>query len=156
MSEIEPSPPNRDLAPRRNPQLVVPVSIETVHELVADATRNTTLGTIAGQYYSGWMLLDMKVRYTPIDSEQTRIELAATGKTPAIDALLFVQRRAAIHRFFIAIDDELERRKRWRPATATPQVESLTLMPEKSGEPESNPPSHESQPGPDDDQAGHV
>ncbi|MBX3098755.1 MAG: hypothetical protein KF761_04180 [Salinibacterium sp.] len=115
MSEMEPRQPTEgEVAPKRFPQEVVPVPIEDLRELLVEATRNTTLTTFFGQFYTGWMLLDMKLRVTPVDSGHTRIEVEVTGKNGMFDTLLFVQRRSAIDRFFVAIQDEVDRRARWR------------------------------------------
>ena len=124
MSELEPRHPSKKrVAPRHVPELVVPVPIEGVRQLVEDATRGTTLSTILGRFYTGWMLLDMKLRVAPVDAVHTRIEIEVTAGDGLPEALLYQQRRSMIDRFFVAIRDELNRRARWQYPQAPAALE---------------------------------
>ena len=116
MSEIEPRKrPKREVAPRHIPQEVFPVPIAEVRELVQAAVRGTPLINPIREVLSGWAFFEPHVRYTAVDATHTRIELDVVGITPVAETLLFVQRRAEIDRFFVAIQDELDRRARWLP-----------------------------------------
>jgi len=117
VSELEPRHPSKkQVAPKRVPQLVVPVPVEEVEELVQDAARDTTLTTILGRIYAGWMASGMRLRVTQIDRESTRIEIEVASNGRLLDTLLYQQNRSMVDRFFVAIQDELDRRARWRPA----------------------------------------
>lgn len=116
MSEIEPhGRPKKEVARGHIPQVVVPVPIEEVREFTRDAIKGTSLLNPYVQLAEGWALFEPRVRFTPVDAAHTRIELDVAGKVRGIETLLFVQRRGEIDRFFVAIQDELDRRERWRP-----------------------------------------
>lgn len=119
MSEIEPQKrPSKEVAPKHIPQEVVPVPIDEVREFVRDALRETSLVNPITQVLSGWTFFAPHLRFTPVDAGHTRIELDLDGSARA-EMLLFVQRRAEIDRFFVALQDELDRRERWRPHPPT-------------------------------------
>ena len=117
MSELEPRHPSKkQVAPKHVPQLVVPVPVQEIQELVRDAARDTTLTTILGRVYAGWMASGMRLRVTPIDGESARIEIEVASNGRLLDTLLYQQNRSMVDRLFVAIQDELDRRARWRPA----------------------------------------
>jgi len=59
--------------------------------------------------------MEPQLRFTPLDATHTRIEIDVVERMRGAETLLFVQRRGEIDRFFVAIQDELDRRERWRP-----------------------------------------
>jgi hypothetical protein len=107
--------PNRQVAPKHTPQEILPVPFEEVHEFVRDALRGTSLVDPFANALAGWAVFTPHVRYTPVDSTHTRIEIDVTSKVTGAESFMFVQRRAEIDRFFVALQDELDRRERWRP-----------------------------------------
>ena len=116
MSELEPQkPPKKEVAPRHIPQVVVPVPLDQVRGFVRDALRGTSITDPIPNLLSGWALFEPHVRFTSVDAAHTRIELDVVGIVRGAEALLYVQRRGEIDRFFVAIQDELDRRERWRP-----------------------------------------
>jgi hypothetical protein len=116
MSELEPgSRSRRKVAPRHIPQVVVPVAPEDVREFMRDALRGTSILNPVTSLYAGWAFFEPHVRFTPVDASHTRIEIDVTSRVRGAETLFFVQRRAEIDRFFIAIEDELDRRERQRP-----------------------------------------
>jgi hypothetical protein len=115
VSEIEPRKrQKKELAVRHIPQEIVPVPIAEVRDFVRDAVNGTNLRGIVPQVLSGWVFFEPHLRFTAVDDAHTRIELDVVGTSRA-EKLLYMQRRAQIHRFFVALDDELDRRERWRP-----------------------------------------
>ena len=115
VSEIEPQKPSKKVvAPRHIPQEVVPVPLDEVRELVHDAVRASSLVNPITVALSGWMFFEPYLRFTAVDATHTRIELDLVGTVGGAETLLYVQRRAEIDRFFVAIQDELDRRERWR------------------------------------------
>lgn len=92
---------------------------DEVRELVRDALRGTSLLNPAAQALAGWAFFEPHLRFTSVDETHTRIELDLVGTPRGAETLLFVQRRAEIDRFFVAIQDELDRRERWRPQPPT-------------------------------------
>lgn len=120
MSEVEPHKrPKKEVAPRHIPQVVVPVAFDEVRDFTRDALRGTSIMNPYVQYAAGWIFFEPHVRFTPVDATHTRIELDVTGKVGGLEALLYVQRRGEIDRFFVAIQDELDRRERWQPHPPT-------------------------------------
>jgi hypothetical protein len=116
VSELEPRKrPEKDVAPKHVPQEVVPVAIEDVHEFVHDALRGTSLVDPFANALAGWAVFTPHLRYTPVDPTHTRIEIDVTSNVRGAETLMFVQRRAEIDRFFVALRDELDRRERWKP-----------------------------------------
>jgi len=116
----------KEVAPRRIPQVVVPVSFEDVREFTRDALRGTSLLDPIASAFSGWAFFEPHIRFTSLDAEHTRIELDVVGTIRGAEALLSVQRRGEIDRFFVAIQDELDRRERWRsrpPAGFAPKAD---------------------------------
>ena len=89
--------------------------LDEVRELVQAAVRGTPLINPIRQVLSGWAFFEPHVRFTAVDATHTRIELDVVGITPGAETLLFAERRAEIDRFFVAIQDELDRRARWLP-----------------------------------------
>lgn len=120
MSELEPPKrPKKEVEPRHSPQVVVPVPIGDVRDFVRGALRGTSLVDPVASALSGWVFFEPHLRFTSVDAAHTRIELDVVGTARGAETLLFVQRRAEIHRFFVAIQDELDRRERWRPHPPT-------------------------------------
>ena len=116
MSELEPRKHSKkEVAPRHIPQVVVPVPFEEVRDFMRDALRGTSLADPVASVLSGWAFFAPHVRFTSVDAAHTRIELDVVGTVRGAEALLFVQRRGEIDRFFVAIQDQLDRRERWRP-----------------------------------------
>jgi hypothetical protein len=116
VSEIERhNRPERAVAARHIPSEVVPVPIDEVRDFVHDAIRGTSLVDPISQLFTGWLAFEPHLRFTSVDATHTRIELDVVGLVRGAETLLFVQRRAEIDRFFVALRDELDRRDRWRP-----------------------------------------
>jgi hypothetical protein len=111
--------PKAEVALRHIPQEVVPVPLDEVRDFVRDALRGTNLVNPIASALSGWAFFEPHLRFTPVDATHTRIELDVVGTARGAETLLFVQRRAEIDRFFVAIQDELDRRDRWRPQPPT-------------------------------------
>jgi hypothetical protein len=112
VSEIERhTRPKKAVAPRHIPQEIVPVPIDEVRELVRSAVSRTSLTDPVVPVLAGWAFFEPHLRFTVVDASHTRIELDLAGSRGA-EVLLFVQRRAEVDRFFVAIHDELDRRAR--------------------------------------------
>lgn len=111
--------PKREVAPRHVPQEIVPVPFDEARDLVRDALRGTSLADPLANALSGWAFFEPRVRFTSVDATHTRIEIDVVGTVRGAETLLFNQRRAEIDRFFVAIQDELDRRERWRPHPPT-------------------------------------
>lgn len=115
MSELEPPRgPTKGVAPRHIPQVVVPVPIGEARDFVREALHGTGFVNPVSRAVSGWALFKPFIRFTAEDADHTRIELDVVQVVPGADLWLFNQRRGEIHRFFVAIEDELDRRARWR------------------------------------------
>lgn len=113
MSELEPRKrPRKNVVPRHIPQAVVPVPIGEVHDFVREALRGTSIMDPLANAISGWSFFAPRVRFTAIDQTHTRIEFDAVGDKVS-ETLLFAQRRGEIDQFFVALEDELDRRNRW-------------------------------------------
>jgi hypothetical protein len=97
--------------------VVVPVPIDEVREFVGEALRGTSILDPVAQVAAGWGFFEPHLRFTPVDEAHTRIEIDVVGRVRGAETLLFVQRRGEIDRFFVAIQDELDRRERWQPRT---------------------------------------
>lgn len=120
MSDLEPRKRAKgELAPRHIPQVVVPVPLAESRQFLRDALSRTGLFNPFIQVYAGWGFFEPHVRFTAVDATHTLIELDIAGKVRGAEALLAVQRRGEIDRFFVAIQDELDRRERWRPHLPT-------------------------------------
>jgi hypothetical protein len=104
----------KELAPRHIPQEVVPIPIAEVREFVHDALTGTSLTNPIAGALSGFAFFSPHVRYTAVDETHTRIELDSVGLVRGVETLLYMQRRAQVHRFFVALEDELDRRERWK------------------------------------------
>ena len=116
MSELEPHKrPKREVAPRHIPQVVVPVPFEEARDFVRQALRGTSLIDPVAQVAAGWVFFEPHLRFTAVDATHTRIELDVVGRVRGAETLLYVRRIGEIDRFFVAIQDELDRRERWRP-----------------------------------------
>lgn len=109
-----------EVAPRHIPQVVVPVAPEEAREFLRDALSQTGLFNPFIQVYAGWMFFEPHVRFTAVDATHTLIELDLTGRVRGAETFLSPQRRGEIDRFFVAIQDELDRRERWRPRLPDP------------------------------------
>jgi len=107
--------PGNEVAPRHIPEVVVPVPFDESRSFVQDALRGTSLVDPIASTLSGWMFFEPHLRFTPVDDLHTRIELDVAGRVRGVEALLYVRRRGEIDRFFVAIQDELDRRARWDP-----------------------------------------
>jgi hypothetical protein len=122
VSELEPQKrPKKEIAPGHIPQVVVPVPLDDVRGFVRDALRGTSLLDPVANALSGWAFFEPYLRFSSVDATHTRIELAVVGALRGVEILLFAQRRAEIDRFFVAIQDELDRRERWRPRPPSDQ-----------------------------------
>jgi hypothetical protein len=86
-----------------------------VREFVRDALRRTSIADPIANALSGWAFFEPHLRFTAVDAGHARIELDVVGTARGAETLLFVQRRGEIDRFFVAVQDELDRRERWRP-----------------------------------------
>lgn len=116
MSEIEPRKrPKHEVAPRHIPNEIVPVPFDEAPGLVRAALKGTSLVDPIASAYAGWLFFEPHLRFTPVDETHTRIEIDVVETVHGAVMLMFNQRRAAIDRFFVAIQDELDRRERWRP-----------------------------------------
>jgi hypothetical protein len=119
-NELEPQKPaKKAVAPKHIPQEVVPVPCDEVRDFVRDALRGTSLVDPVTQVLTGWAFFQSHLRFTPVDATHTRIELDVVGTVRGVETLLFVQRRAEIDRFFVALQDELDRREQWHPQPPT-------------------------------------
>jgi hypothetical protein len=74
---------------------------------------------MGGEYDAPVSELEPHLRFTAVDATHTRIELDVVETLRGAETLLYPQRRALIGRFFVAIQDELDRRERWRPQLPT-------------------------------------
>ncbi|HEV7183779.1 MAG TPA: hypothetical protein VGN33_04730 [Leifsonia sp.] len=120
MSEIEPHKrPMKEVAPRHIPQVVVPVPLDEARDFVRDALRGTSLVDPIAQLATGWVLFEPHLRFSAVDAAHTRIEIDVVGRVRGAETLLFVRRRGEIDRFFVAIQDALDRRENWRPPPPT-------------------------------------
>jgi hypothetical protein len=115
VSELEPQKrPKKEIAPRHIPQEVVPVPFDEVRDFVRDALKGTSLVDPLASTLSGWAFFEPHLRFTSVDATHTRIEIDVVGIVRGAETLFFVQRRGEIDRFFVAIQDELDRRERWQ------------------------------------------
>jgi len=139
VSEIEPRKHHgREVAPRHIPSVVVPVPPAEARAFLRAALSGTTFANPIAHALAGWVFFEPHVRFTPVDDEHTNIELDVTG-TPGAEALLYVQRRGEIDRFFVAIQDELDRRERWRPRPPALPLDETRLTsdaPDEAGRPD--------------------
>ena len=92
----------------------MPVPFDEVRDFVRDALTGTGVVDPVVQVLAGWVFLEPHLRFTPVDAAHTRIEIDVVGIVRGAETLLFVQRRGEIDRFFVAIQDELDRRERWQ------------------------------------------
>lgn len=92
---------------------------DQVRDFVRDALRGTSLVDPFARVYAGSVYFEPYLRFTPVDATHTRIELDVVGTVRGVEILLHAQRLGAIDRFFVAIQDELDRRERWRPQPPT-------------------------------------
>jgi hypothetical protein len=97
------------------PQVVVPIPFEEVREFVRHALRGTSLIDPVAQVFTGWVVFSPHLRFTRVDDNRTLIEIDVSSNRRGVQTFMFVQRRAEIDRFFVAIQDELDRRERWMP-----------------------------------------
>ncbi|MEO7017623.1 MAG: hypothetical protein ABI130_04960 [Leifsonia sp.] len=115
MSEIEPHRhPTKEVAPRHILQIVVPVPLDEARDFVRDALRGTSLVDPIAQLATGWVLFEPHLRFSAVDAAHTRIEIDVVGRVRGAETLLFVRRRGEIDRFFVAIQDALDRREHWQ------------------------------------------
>ncbi len=120
MSELEPAKRQKqELEPRHIPQLVIAVPLADVREFMWDALKSTSIADPFAGALAGFVAFAPHVRYTAVDSTHTRIEIDLVGRVPGAETLMFPQRRAEIDRFFVAIQDELDRRAKWGPRRLT-------------------------------------
>ena len=129
MSELEPPRrPKKDVAPKHIPQVVIPVPFDEARDFVREALQGTGFVNPVTRAATGWALFKPFIRFTPEDADHTRIELDVVQVVPGADLWLFNQRRGEIHRFFVAIEDELDRRGRWVPTAGVdrPAIEDTT------------------------------
>lgn len=115
MGELEPRRHEKKaVVPRRIPSEVVPVPLAEVSDFVRDALQGTSILDPFGQVASGWVFFQPKLRFVPVDATHTRIEFDAVGRVQGAETFLFTQRRGEIHRFFVALQDELDLREQRR------------------------------------------
>ena len=115
VSEVEPRKlRKKDVAPRRIPQLVVPVGIDDVREFVRDAVTGTSLVDPVASAVSGWGFFQSRLRFTRVDATHTRIEIDVVGTVRGAETFLYTHRIGEVDRFFVAVQDELDRRARWQ------------------------------------------
>jgi hypothetical protein len=120
MDELESGKrPKKEVAPRHIPQMVVPVPLGEVRDFVREALKGTSLRDPIASALSGWLFFEPHLRFSPVDATHTRVEIDVVGIVPGAETLLFVQRRGEIDRFFVAIQDELDRRDRWQLKPST-------------------------------------
>ncbi|WP_229715248.1 hypothetical protein [Subtercola lobariae] len=119
--------PKKELAARHAPQLVVPVPFDEVRDFVRRAVKGTSLVDPFAQVLGGYALFEPHLRYTAVDETHTRIELDVVGRIPGAETLLFTRRVGEIDRFFVAMQDELDRQKRCRsePPDDISSIESI-------------------------------
>jgi hypothetical protein len=117
--------PKKAVTPRHIPQVVVPVPFDEVREFVRQALKGTSLVDPIAQVATGWMLFEPNLRFTAVDPTHSRIELDVVGRVRGAEAILYTRRIGEIDRFFVAIQDELDRRERWRRPRPTdgPSIE---------------------------------
>jgi hypothetical protein len=120
VSELEPQKhPKTEIAPRHIPQVVVPVPLDEVRDFMRSALRGTSLVDPLASALSGWLFFEPHLRFTSVDATHTRIEIDVVGTSRRAETLLYSRRRGEIDRFFVAIQDELDRRSRWTPHQPT-------------------------------------
>ncbi len=123
VSEMEPrkdrelhSSRKKAVVPRHIPSEVVPVPFEEVEDFVRDAVRGTSLRDPLAQLLGGYALFAPRLRFVPVDETHTRVEFDAVGRVGGAETLLYTRRLGEIDRFFVALQDELDRREqRHRP-----------------------------------------
>ena len=131
MSELEPRKRGRlrtsrskAIVPRHIPSEVVPVPFEEVQDFVRDALRGTSLRDPFAQILGGYALFKPQLRFVRVDETHTRVEFDALGRVGGAEALLYTRRLGEIDRFFVALQDELDRREqRHRPPTGGQAIE---------------------------------
>lgn len=112
MSALEPRRHQKKaVVPRRIPSEVVPIPVDEAPDFVRQALKGTSLLDPFAQLASGWVLFQPRLRFVAVDETHTRIEFDAVEKVPGAETLLFARRRGEIHRFFVALQDELDRRE---------------------------------------------
>ncbi|WP_241701928.1 hypothetical protein [Leifsonia shinshuensis] len=115
MGELEPRRHEKKaVVPRRIPSEVVPVPLGEVPDFVRAALQGTSILDPFAQLASGWVFFQPHLRFVPVDATHTRIEFDAVGKVQGAETFLFARRRGEIHRFFVALQDELDRREQRR------------------------------------------
>jgi hypothetical protein len=115
VSELEPRGRGRKrVAARHVPSEVVPIPPEEARDFVRDALQGTSFRDPFAQLASGWFLFEPFLRFVPVDATHTRIEFDAVGKVPGADVLAYQRKHGEIDRFFVALQDELDRREEWR------------------------------------------
>jgi hypothetical protein len=116
VSELEPrGRSKKEVAPRHIPQIIVPVPLADARNFVRDALQGTSIVDPVARYFSGWIFFEPYIRFSSVDETHTRVEIDVVARGRVVETLLFAQRRGEIDRFFVAIQDELDRRERWRP-----------------------------------------
>ena len=106
--------PKKAVVPRRIPSEVVPVPLDEAPGFVRDALKGTSLMDPFAQLASGWVLFQPQLRFVAVDDAHTRIEFDAVGTVRGADTLLYTRRLGEIDRFFVALQDELDRREERR------------------------------------------
>ncbi|KQR54566.1 hypothetical protein ASF88_07275 [Leifsonia sp. Leaf336] len=115
MGELEPRKRSKKaVVPRRIPSEVVPIPLDEAPGFVREALRGTSLMDPFAQLASGWVLFEPHLRFVPVDETHTRIEFDAVGRARGVDTMLYTRRLGEIDRFFVALQDELDRRERTR------------------------------------------
>lgn len=96
--------------------------IAEVRDFVQDAVRGTSLTNPIASVFTGFALFRPHLRFSAVDDTHSRIEIAVVGMSPRAEKLFYMQQRAMIHRFFVAVEDELDRREKWRPNLPIPRT----------------------------------
>lgn len=97
---------------------------EEVQDFVRDALRGTSLRDPFAQILGGYALFKPQLRFVRVDETHTRVEFDALGRVGGAEALLYTRRLGEIDRFFVALQDELDRREqRHRPPTGGQAIE---------------------------------
>ena len=124
MSDLEPRKSRkREVVAPHIPQVVVPIELANVRDFLREALTRTSFSNPYVQSLTAFAFFEPHVRFSEVDAAHTRIELDVTSRVRGAQVLFFTYRRAEIDRFFIGIQDELDRRARWaRPLDVDPPV----------------------------------
>jgi len=99
------------------------VPIGEVRDFVRDALKRTSLTDPFAQLFGGYALFEPRLRFVAVDEAHTRVEFDAAGRVAGAEALLYTRRLGEIDRFFVALRDELDRRRPRRPDAGGAAIE---------------------------------